>query len=285
MHGVVNLLKPPGMTSHDAVAFVRRVLGLKKVGHTGTLDPAAAGVLPICVGQATRLAEYLQAGTKEYIAEATFGRQTDSGDLLGETIHEADFSHVNLETLREVLDQFRGEICQTPPLHSAIKVGGKKLYEIARAGEEIEIPTRQVTISRLLITRWQAPRATIEIECSGGTYIRSLVRDISLALNSAATMTFLVRTRSGGFLLDDAVSCEAFAAKPELMPMAEVLGWCARSVVIDDAAVKAMSEGRAARLVGEMEETIVVGNAAQTLFAFARRDGELFRPEKEFDLR
>lgn len=285
MHGVVNLLKPPGMTSHDAVAFVRRVMGLKKVGHTGTLDPAAAGVLPICVGQATRLAEYLQAGTKEYIAEATFGSQTDSGDLLGETILEADFSHVNLENLRQILDQFRGKIEQTPPLHSAIKVGGKKLYELARAGETIEIPTRQVTISRIFVTRWESPRATIHIECSGGTYIRSLVRDLGLALDSAATMTFLVRTRSGGFSLDEAVACEEFAAKPELMPMAQVLGWCARSVVIDDDAAKAMSEGRVARLEKECEETIVVGNVAQTLFALARRDGESFRPEKVFDLR
>src|SRR5687767_4952136 len=114
MHGVLNLLKPPGMTSHDAVAFVRRVAGLKRVGHTGTLDPAAAGVLPVCLGQATRLVEYLQAGHKEYIAELTFGHETDTLDAVGTVVREAPASHITLDSLRAALDQFRGTITQTP---------------------------------------------------------------------------------------------------------------------------------------------------------------------------
>src|SRR4028119_1875675 len=125
MHGVLNLLKPPGMTSHDAVSFVRRVAGMKRVGHTGTLDPAAAGGLPIASGQATRLVEYLQAGRKTYIAELTFGYETDTLDAIGEVISEGDASHVDLESLRRVLDTFRGTISQTPPLYSAIKRDGK----------------------------------------------------------------------------------------------------------------------------------------------------------------
>jgi tRNA pseudouridine55 synthase len=142
------------MTSHDAVAFVRRVLKNKRVGHTGTLDPAAAGVLPICVGQATRLVENLQAGTKEYLAEATFGFETDTLDAVGEVVRECDASNLDLETLRSAMNAFRGEITQTPPLHSAIKVDGQKLYDLARAGRTIEIPTRRVTISKLLVEKW-----------------------------------------------------------------------------------------------------------------------------------
>lgn len=257
MHGVLNILKPPGMTSHDAVAFVRRTLQLKRVGHTGTLDPAAAGVLPICVGQATRLVEYLQAGTKEYIAEATFGMETDTCDAVGKTISEGDASAVNLESLRAALDGFRGEITQTPPLFSAIKKDGKKLYDLAREGfsdEDIEIPTRQVTISGLHVTQFFAdphrPRAILKIECSGGTYIRSLVRDIGRLLGCGATMTFLVRTRGGAFAIQDASTLEAIAAdwQSALLPITEVLGWCAHQVVEDDDAIAAFAHGKIAPL-------------------------------------
>jgi tRNA pseudouridine55 synthase len=251
IHGVLNVLKPPGMTSHDAVSFVRRTLGTKRVGHTGTLDPAAAGVLPICIGQATRLVEYLQGGTKEYIAEATFGFETDTCDAVGKTVSEGDARNVNLERLRGVLDNFRGNITQTPPLHSAIKVGGKKLYELARAGEtEVEIPTREVVISKLVVTRFvedaTRPRAMLHIECSGGTYIRSLVRDIGRVLGCGATMTFLVRTRSGAFSIGEASTLEAIAqdSSKAIIPITEVLGWCARRIIINDDYTHELSQGR-----------------------------------------
>jgi tRNA pseudouridine55 synthase len=266
MHGVINFLKPPGMTSHDAVAFVRRVAGTKRVGHTGTLDPAAAGVLPICIGQATRLVEYLQEGTKEYIAEASFGYETDTLDAMGEVVAEGDASAVALETLRVVLDPFRGAIQQTPPLYSAIKQGGKKLYELARAGVEestVEIESREVTISKLHVTRFvagdastrSAPRAMLHIECSGGTYIRSLVRDIGRTLGCGATMTFLVRTRNGSFSINEASTPEEIQRDwpAPMLPMTDVLGWCAREVIIDEIAVAALAQGRvveSANLVG-----------------------------------
>ncbi len=257
MHGVINLLKPPGMTSHDAVAFVRRATGIKRVGHTGTLDPAAAGVLPICVGQATRLVEYLQAGSKEYIAEITFGHETDTLDAVGKTIAQADASHVTLETLRAALDPFRGTIQQTPPLYSAIKQGGKKLYELARGGAdetEVKIPSREVVIYRLLVTRFMQgtatspPRAMLHIECGGGTYIRSLVRDIGRALGCFATMTFLVRTRNGSFDLDEARTTEEIAAGAlgALIPIREVLAWCAHLVVVNDEVTHHLAQGRTA---------------------------------------
>lgn len=313
-HGVLNLLKPPGMTSHDAVALVRRTLNEKRVGHTGTLDPAAAGVLPMGVGQATRLVEYLQNGTKEYLAEATFGHETDTLDAVGQTIREAPTSGVSLETLNAVLSKFRGEITQTPPLFSAIKQDGKRLYEIAREGGETEIASRKVTISRLEITRFldgEKPEAMIHIECSGGTYIRSLVRDLGKSLGSAATMTFLVRNRGGAFTLDEAVSCEEFEANPALIPFEEVVRWCAPNVVVDDDAALILFQGKlikmsAAQIAAAREgsgedealgvrraqldvrrNAVVVHNAAKTLFALAipSRETGFYRPEKVFDLR
>ena len=293
MHGVLNVLKPPGMTSHDAVAFVRRVLQTKRVGHTGTLDPAAGGVLPICVGQATRLVEYLQNGTKEYIAEITFGFETDTCDAVGKTIAEGDASRVNLETLRATLDSFRGEITQTPPLFSAIKKDGKKLYDLARAGlrdDEIEIPTRQVVISRLVVTRFfpneKHPRAILKIECSGGTYIRSLVRDIGRVLGCGATMTFLVRNRNGAFAIGDAKTLEAIANdwQNALLPMSEILGWCADETITDDNAMNELVQGRVADLDSACAR-VAVWNSAQSYAALAARTPDnLYKSEKVFPL-
>jgi tRNA pseudouridine55 synthase len=292
MHGVLNVLKPPGLTSHDVVSCVRRALQTKRVGHTGTLDPAAAGVLPLCVGQATRLVEYLQAGTKEYIAEATFGFETDSGDGVGETIAQSDASQVSIENLRAALDNFRGEIMQTPPVFSAIKQGGKKLYELARDGideSEIEIPTRQVVISQLRVTQFfgeklDAPRAILHIECSGGTYIRSLVRDIGRALGTHATMTFLVRTRSGAFAIEDARTLEEISISKEsaLVPMPGILPLCAAQTIVSDGAALAFSQGKTAPLDCSAGR-VAVWNEAQTIAAIAARacDGK-FKPEKVF---
>lgn len=317
-HGVLNLLKPPGMTSHDAVAFVRRVLKEKRVGHTGTLDPAAAGVLPICIGQATRLVEDLQAGTKHYIAEALFGRETDSGDLLGQTVAECDASALDLEMVRAVIDQFRGEIEQTPPLHSAIKVGGQKLYDLARQGIEVEIPTRRVTIPHLHVSRWQsgeAPRAMLDIECSGGTYIRSLVRDIGRACGSAATMSFLLRNRSGLFQLNDAVTPEEFEREPRLISIHDILNRLSLGTTVNDSAAFSLWQGKRLESIGfaplplaerkkqehenserenrpfEMRRLraedgpIFVQNEAGTLLALASREGGMWKADKVFDLR
>lgn len=253
MHGVLNVLKPPGLTSHDVVGIVRRVVGTKRVGHTGTLDPAAAGVLPICLGQATRLVEYLQAGTKAYTAEITFGYETDTLDAEGKVLYTSDAAHIDLENLRHALDAFRGEIEQTPPLYSALKKDGKKLYELAREGVEgVEIPTRRVTISYLWVSRFvpsdgsTLPRAILKIECSGGTYIRSLIRDIGHALGTFATMTFLVRTHNGAFNLDEAQTLEQIEAhwQSTLIPLTQVLVWCARLVIVDDAAINCLAQGK-----------------------------------------
>ncbi len=261
-HGVVNFLKPPGMTSHDAVAFVRRIYGLKRVGHTGTLDPAAAGVLPICLGQATRLVEYLQSGRKTYIAEITFGIETDTLDATGNVVSTADASHVDLDNLRQVLDGFRGTISQTPPLFSAIKRDGKKLYELAREGAneaELDIQPREVEIYSLVVPRDFTSstrcRAMLKIECGSGTYIRSLVRDIGRALDCGATMSFLVRARNGAFDIDEAWTPEEVASRGEgaMIPIQTVLRWCARAVIEDDEAVEKLAKGQQTQAISATE--------------------------------
>ncbi len=278
------------MTSHDAVAHVRRVLKNKRVGHTGTLDPAAAGVLPICVGLATRLVEALQEGTKEYLAEATFGYETDTLDAVGETIRECDASQMNIEQLERVCAKFRGEILQQPPLHSAIKIGGQKLYDIARAGGDIEIPTRPVTISALEITRFFAgerPRAFLRVECSGGTYIRSLVRDIGREFDNSATMTFLTRMRVGEFELSETVTPQEFESQPNLMLLPEILVRLYGAAYVDDEQTMALWQGK--QISGDFGEKSVAlwSNAEQNIFALASpsEDGGNWKPFKVFDLR
>lgn len=214
--GFLNLLKPPGMSSHDVVGFARRVLHTKKVGHAGTLDPGAAGVLPLAVGQATRLIEYLEHASKSYRAELLLGVATDSGDLSGAvTERQALAKMPGRAAIEQVLARFRGEITQVPPAHSAIKIGGKRAYERLRAGEAVQLPARRVTIHRLdlLAVEEASHRLLLDVDCSRGTYIRSLCRDIGSALGVPAVMSFLVRTRVGDFPLKASLTLEELAAR------------------------------------------------------------------------
>jgi len=212
IHGILNVLKPPGMTSHDVVGYVRRLTGIKRVGHTGTLDPAAVGVLPICVGLATRLVDYITDQKKAYRAEITLGTATDSGDALGEIVSVCNSVSVSQEDIETVLSKFLGNILQVPPMTSAIKINGKKLYELARQGIEIERPARKVIIYKLEAVKWDLssspPRFLVDIDCSKGTYIRSLCTDIGTTLGCGAYMSFLVRTKVGSFRLEDALTLE-----------------------------------------------------------------------------
>ena len=314
-HGVLNLLKPPGMTSHDAVAHVRRTLGTKRVGHTGTLDPAAAGVLPICVGLATRLVESLQMGGKSYLAEATFGYETDTLDAVGQTVRECDASALDLETLERVCQDFVGVIEQEPPLHSAIKVGGQKLYDVARAGGAIEVPLRTVAISQVEVRRFwpgQTPRAFLRVECGGGTYIRSLVRDIGRAAGrnmngaaeGAATMTFLTRTRSGDFSIENAItpqelealtSGRASGAAPPLLGLDAILTQLFGAPRQNDELARALMQGRRVEFQPEsgaqtptQNERALVCDDARQLWIIAAPVADIrgqYQPEKVFDLR
>lgn len=217
MDGIINVLKPPGMTSADVVAWVRHTLGMKRVGHTGTLDPAVAGVLPICCGKATRLAEYLTDQGKAYRAEITFGAITDTQDAYG-TLLNVEISQITPGDLAQALEKFKGKIKQIPPIFSAVRKNGKHLYEYARAGKDIEREAREIEISRLELIEWQQgkyPRALLDIECSKGTYIRTLCHDIGEYLGCGAHMSYLLRVRSGPYNLDESWTLEEIKASVE----------------------------------------------------------------------
>ncbi len=205
MDGILNVNKPWGKTSYSIVAMVKRLTGEQRVGHAGTLDPAATGVLPICLGQGTRVVEFFLDATKAYLAEVEFGVATDTYDASGKVIQEGDPSKITREQLASLLPSFCGLLWQTPPMYSAIKHQGKPLYQLARAGITIERRSRPVKIHRLELTDWQAPVATLEIVCGRGTYIRSLAHDLGQALGCGAHLKSLVRLRYGPFHLKDAV--------------------------------------------------------------------------------
>lgn len=208
MFGFLNVYKPQGKTSHDIVAILRRVTKIKQIGHTGTLDPFAEGVLPICIGKATRLIEYLD-DNKAYIGTVQFGKSTSTYDIEGE---EVNFSNkkVTKEEVEKALEQFRGEIEQLPPIYSAIKVKGKKLYEYARAGEEVKIEPRRVNIYKLELRSFDYENQTAElmIECSKGTYIRSIANDLGEVLGCFGHLIKLVRSKAGLFLLENSIKLD-----------------------------------------------------------------------------
>lgn len=208
-HGYVVIDKPGGWTSHDVVARVRRLVGERRVGHAGTLDPAATGVLPVAVGLATRTVEYLSDSSKAYRAWIRFGVTTDSADGDGAVTATCDPSGLDLDTINQTLESFRGTISQRPPMHSAIRVHGKRLYELARQGVEIEVQAREIVIHVLQVVEWSSPELCFDVECSKGTYVRSLARDIGEAVGVGAYLARLVRTRSGPFTLADAISLDA----------------------------------------------------------------------------
>jgi len=206
LDGILNINKPPGKTSFGVVAAVKRLSGEKRVGHSGTLDPDATGVLPICLGRATRIVEFLVDTTKTYRAMIELGIATDTYDSSGQVTHRGDASQIHRADVESALEAFRGPIQQTPPMYSAVKHRGKPLYKLAREGIEIERKSRTVTIHRLEMLDWQPPVVTLEIECSKGTYIRSLANDLGEALGCGAHLKNLVRTRCGIFDIRDSVS-------------------------------------------------------------------------------
>ena len=210
MYGFINLNKSAGFTSHDCVARVRRILRLKRVGHAGTLDPAATGVLPMALGKATRLLQFLPSN-KAYHARIKFGVATNTDDLEGETLTVQSVPHLQLEQIQEILPQFIGKIEQVPPIYSAIHVQGKRLYDLARKGEIIEVPSRIVEVFELKILNWypgEFPELEIAIACGSGTYIRSIARDLGAILNTGATLANLIRTESSGFGLENSLTLE-----------------------------------------------------------------------------
>jgi tRNA pseudouridine55 synthase len=262
MQGVLNIYKPSGPTSHDVVARVRRLLGVRRVGHAGTLDPMARGVLVICVGSATRIVEYFSEMPKSYLAEMTLGIATDTQDVTGRLLEEKPAQHVKQEALREVLGQFRGPILQVPPMVSAVKHEGRRLYELARAGQEVERAARPVTLYDLELRDFrpgERPTATLAVTCSGGTYVRTLCAEIGAALGTGAALSDLERTAVGPFRAAESrtleelerLSTEGRLQEALLAPAAALAHL--PTVVVDEAGCVEIGHGRAAAYTGERE--------------------------------
>ena len=223
--GFLNIYKPVRMTSHDVVATLRKLLNIKQIGHTGTLDPFAEGVLPVCIGKATRLIEFLD-DDKEYLAKVQFGASTTTYDRDGEVIFTSD-RKVTIEDVTQALQIFEGEILQTPPIYSAIKVNGKKLYEYARKGDNIEIQPRKVTIACIELKSFneEQQQAEILIKCSKGTYIRSIAYDLGKKLGCGAYLVKLVRTRAGKFTIENSIKIEDALTSQNLINPLDMLDY------------------------------------------------------------
>lgn len=215
INGIVNIYKEKGYTSHDVVAVLRKVVGQKKIGHTGTLDPDATGVLPVCLGRATKVCELLTDHDKTYEALLLLGKTTDTQDISGEVLEERDPGDLTEEEVRSCIESFIGEYDQVPPMYSALKVNGKKLYELAREGKTVERKSRRVQIHGIRILEMNLPHVRMEVDCSKGTYIRTLCHDIGEKLQVGGCMEELERTKVGRFLKEDAVTLDEVRQKME----------------------------------------------------------------------
>jgi tRNA pseudouridine55 synthase len=267
--GALVVDKPVGMTSHDVVQAIRNGTGLRRAGHTGTLDPRASGVLVILVGPAVRLSEYVSASDKRYQAIIRLGGSTDTFDSEGKVTLSKDPLNVTEEQFNTALQTFVGEIEQTPPPYSAVKVQGRKAYEMARQGEEVDLTPRKITVHHLEVLEWAPPEVVIDVHCSSGTYVRSLANDLGVMLGCGAYLVGLRRTKSGRFSLRDSVPLrklqEAFTAGnwyQYLIPAAEALGdWPALELNPDE--VEDVRHGHRVKVVGDPTETKVRGVSTQ----------------------
>jgi tRNA pseudouridine55 synthase len=293
--GVIIVAKEPGPTSHDVVGLIRRLTGARRVGHGGTLDPFAAGVLPVFLGHGTRLAEYHLGDEKEYRALIAFGARSTTDDIDGE-LTATDGAPPTREMVEAELEGFRGQIEQVPPDYSAVRVAGRHAYELARHGRKPALRARAVTIARLELTGWDdsipdRPTATLDLHCSAGTYVRALARDLGEALGCGAYLAALTRTASGPFRLAAAHDLDAVRLalskgrlKDVLLPPDTGLEHLAR-VTVDAAGLKALTKGQSIRLdadtTGEQDPVLLVDGKG-TLAAVARRHGVWLQPEKVF---
>ena len=299
MDGILNIDKPWGKTSFSMVAMVKRLTGERRVGHAGTLDPAATGVLPVCLGRGTRVIEFLVDATKAYRAEIELGVATDTYDASGRIVQRGDASGISQDQLESVLSSFCGLIRQTPPMYSAVKYQGKPLYELARAGITVERRSRLAKVHRLELIAWQPPVVSIEVVCGKGTYIRSLAYDLGQALGCGAYLKSLTRLRCGLFDIRDAVSVpqleDAFRYgywQQLVYPIDSVLLHWAAMVVGDDVG-QSIRNGRPLALVrgdggkgsGYFEQFIAAGSSYENRCRVYALDGRFlamlrFNPER-----
>lgn len=257
MNGVLLVDKPAGMTSHAVVSKLRKKLQTKKIGHAGTLDPSATGLLVICVGQATKISGYVMDGDKTYQTKFEFGKVTTTYDTEGEVTSTSDVSAITEKNIQEALPKFTGNILQKPPMYSAIKIQGKKLYQYARANEEVEIEPRSVNVSGLKLLSFEPPFAELRIDCSKGTYVRSIVHDLGQVLGVGASVISIHRTKSSPFSLDRAVSLsvllemEIDEIQKRMVSIFEALRSKFEIIEVDDEQVVSIRNGK------EMPKSIV----------------------------
>ncbi len=289
MHGFLNIDKPAGLTSHDVVARVRRLSGQRRVGHTGTLDPAATGVLVVAIGAATRLIEYVQDQTlKRYTAVVCLGLTTTTDDAAGDILERHPVPAVDIAVIERALAPLRGEIMQTPPMYAALHYAGRRLYELARKGITVNVPPRAVYVERLDVVMYAPPLLTLDVVCGKGTYVRALARDLGAALGCGGHLAALRRTAVGSFQIADATSLAeleqhdaAFLASRLLPPETAVADW--HLLNLDREQARRIRDGLpiAAETDGP---THARGHGPDgVLLALLRRDGDLWRPLKVFD--
>ena len=282
MDGIINIYKPAGMTSHDVVNRVRRIAGTKKVGHTGTLDPDAEGVLPICINRGTKVADMLTVSDKRYTATFKLGIVTDTLDISGEVLMERPVN-VTREQIVDCIESFVGIIEQIPPMYSAIKVGGRKLCDLARKGIEVERKSRTVNIYEINVIDVKYNTFTIDVKCSKGTYIRTLGNDIGEKLGCGAVMTKLVRTQSSVFKIDDAVKLEDLTSEnyKDYVILADTLFDCEKIIVTDDILSKVLN-GNAIKYNGADGEQYKVYDEKGRFLCLSKMEEGILKVEKMF---
>ena len=297
LHGLLLLAKPAGPSSNQVLQLARRSLGNARAGHAGTLDPAASGLLLVLLGEAVKLVPYLAGLEKEYVGVARFGTETDTQDAAGAPTRAAGWEHLDEGRVRAALASFSGESLQEPPMYSALKVGGERLYDLARAGREVERAARRIVVSEVRLLGWRPPDAEFLVRCSSGTYVRTIARDLGARCGSAAHLAALSRTAIGPFRLEQAVTLEQLAAlppgaAPPLVRLADALAHLP-SAALDPRAAAGVLDGRAPALPpGEVPVGLAPGgtlallDGSRRLLAVARFAGpglpvELLRGFKE----
>ncbi len=278
MNGLINIHKPPGMTSRQAVDHVVRASGTRRVGHAGTLDPLAEGVLVLCLGTATRLTEYVQRMVKHYRAEFILGKRSDTDDIEGQVEELVDVEMPAREAIEQAARAWVGDVEQRPPIYSAIKVKGKRAYRLARSGEVVELPARMVRIESIAVLAYEPPRLELEVVCHGGTYIRSLGRDIAESLGTGAVMSRLERTAIGGFHIGDAVEPASLtdedSVRRHLLPLKTALADMP-AVSLADESIADLRQGRTIAVDALSDESVVRHAAGVAELAAVDRSGLL----------
>ena len=292
MDGIFNVIKPPDMTSFDVVAYLRHALKTKKIGHGGTLDPDAAGVLPVFAGTATRLLEFAVEGEKEYIAEFTLGKETSTGDDTGAVLRTLPVPVLEENLLEETLAKFLGKQMQMPPMYSALKIDGQKLYKLARQGIEVERKAREIEVFALELLNFPENTCTVRIKCSKGTYIRVLGEDISRTLGTCGTMSFLLRTQVAGFYINEAHTLAEIVSNPEgcmskpisaVSDLAKIILTPKQAFRVTSGVrttIRNLEDGRYA-ILGPEEEFLGIGLASEGMLKAEKIFAQYPRPEED----